>query len=116
MQKKLTKAKRKLEDLQQLDPVYDPVGINEARKEVHLWLEREEMMWKQRSRLQWLKEGDQKTRFFHSQASQRRKRNMIKSLKNEIGVWLDGTQMDSLVINFSKLCLLLQCREVKMKS
>lgn len=33
-------------------------NINEARREVHMWLEREELMWKQRYCLAWLNEGD----------------------------------------------------------
>ena len=43
-------------------------------------------MWKQRSRVLWLKEGDQKTKFFHNRASHRYKRNRIEELKNEARV------------------------------
>lgn len=42
---------------------------------------REEAMAKQRSRIQWLAEGDRNTAFFHSRAKERSRTNKIKSLK-----------------------------------
>ncbi|XP_057444455.1 uncharacterized protein LOC130736669 [Lotus japonicus] len=48
-------------------------------------LEQEEVVWCQRSRANWLHYGDKKTHFFHSKASQRRKRNSIEELKDERG-------------------------------
>lgn len=47
---------------------------------------REKIYWKQRSRQDWLKHGDQNTKFFHETAKQRVARNHIKILKNEAGV------------------------------
>ena len=44
-------------------------------------------MWRQRSRLDWLKEGDQNTRFFHCKANQRNKRNYISGLEDGSGIW-----------------------------
>ena len=44
-------------------------------------------MWKQRSRTQWLKCGDRNTRFFHCQATFRQRRNLIKGIRDDSGVW-----------------------------
>jgi hypothetical protein len=47
--------------------------------------EREEVMAKQRSRVEWLKEGDRNTSFFHGRASARRCTIKIKALVREDG-------------------------------
>ena len=48
-------------------------------------LDQEEVMWRQRSRIQWLAAGDKNTRFFHLRASQRRKRNKVSELVKDDG-------------------------------
>lgn len=45
-----------------------------------------EIYWRQRSRVCWLKDGDRNTAFFHKKASNRRARNRISSLQDENGV------------------------------
>ena len=48
-------------------------------------------MWKQRSRVQWLKKGDKNTKNFHARATSRRKQNRLLKLRTGNGRWVDDT-------------------------
>lgn len=56
-------------------------------------------MWKQRSWIQWLKHGDQNTKFFRGSATQRKRRNFIRRLRDENGVWQEDENVDSALLN-----------------
>jgi hypothetical protein len=60
---------------------------------IEMLLEQEEVRWFQRSRANWLQQGDRNTSFFHNFASARREKNYIKKLKNSDGDWVEGTDM-----------------------
>ncbi|CAA7031857.1 unnamed protein product [Microthlaspi erraticum] len=49
----------------------------------------EEIYWKQKSRVTWLREGDRNTKFFHATTKQRRARNRITKLKRNDGTWAE---------------------------
>lgn len=49
-----------------------------------------DLSWRQRSHANWLKRGDRNTKFFHAFASERRKRNFLKKLRRDDGVWVEG--------------------------
>jgi hypothetical protein len=58
-------------------------------------LYREEMMWLQRSRIAWLKKGDQNTKFFHRKAPG--KKNSINLLKKDDGnITKDKKEMEDM--------------------
>ena len=63
--------------------------INRLRGEINALLDDEEIYWGQRAKAHWLKEGDRNTKFFHAQASERRKQNSIVGIWDEHGRWCD---------------------------
>ncbi|CAM8887236.1 unnamed protein product [Rhodiola kirilowii] len=79
--------------------------------ELDEWLLREELFWKQRSRVDWLKEGDSNTRFFHLRASHRRKVNKIDKLKTAEGVWISGDEelCEAIVRHFGNIFKTSRC-------
>lgn len=51
--------------------------------EIKQLMDREQCMWKKRSRTDWLRYGDQNTKYFHCRAMERNKRNFIVGIENE---------------------------------
>ena len=58
-----------------------------TRTEINTLLDSEEIMWRQRSRISWLKHGDKNTSFFHTKASSRYNRNTIQGVMDNSGIW-----------------------------
>lgn len=48
----------------------------------------EELYWRQKSRVLWLRGGDRNTRYFHAKTKQRRARNRITRLMNSMNDWV----------------------------
>ena len=58
------------------------------QNELNEWLYRSEVLWRQKSRELWLKEGDKNSRFFHLSTIVRRRRNTIEAVKNNVRDWI----------------------------
>ena len=75
--------------------------MNKTRAKLNELLKREEIMWCQRSRVQWLQEGNHNTKYFHNKANQRRRKNAIMSLKDEHGVAQEEPlEIERIVVNY----------------
>ena len=86
--KQIARLQKTLEWLE-LQPT-SPSIITEMQKtrvELNCWLEKDDVMWLQRSRINWFREGDRNTRYFHSKASARYQNNLIDGMEDSIGVW-----------------------------
>ncbi|KAM0913768.1 hypothetical protein ACQ4PT_011941 [Festuca glaucescens] len=96
---KIQKLERKLKQLHIENG--STVDIRCAEKELCELFEREEAMARQRSRVDWLREGDRNTAFFHARATARKKANKIHSLAREDGSRCDDqTEIKGMVQNF----------------
>ncbi|XP_028051338.1 uncharacterized protein LOC114255988 [Camellia sinensis] len=53
-------------------------------------LYQEEPLWFQKSRSNWITQGDRNTKFFHLSTLTKRRKCKIKTLKNESGIWINN--------------------------
>jgi hypothetical protein len=102
-------VRREINRLERVLPSLRSVAISDAgiaeEKQVERQLcelfEREEIMARQRSRVDWLREGDRNAAFFHSKATARKRTNHISALIREDGsVCEDQTEIKGLVHHF----------------
>jgi hypothetical protein len=97
----LNKARRHLELL--LANKADQREIRRATDHMNELLYKEEMLWVQRSHITWLKEGDRNTKFFHQKAVWRARKNKIKKLKDDDGVWNEApSDMERMATSYFK--------------
>ena len=62
--------------------------IRSLRMEINLLQDRESRMWCQRSRVLWLSKGDNNTAFFHSRATKRFRKNLIRGIRDRNRAWV----------------------------
>ena len=73
-----------------------------CRQELKTILKEEEVKWLQRSREKELLEGDDNTKYYHSKANGRRRRNIIVCLHQEDGVVEGQENLKKYITNFYK--------------
>ena len=100
--KKIKSLQRHLEwvDFQSTSPAIIE-DIRNTRVELNCWLDKEDTMLLQRSRINWFQDGDQNTRFFHSKASTRYQKNFISGVMDSNDCWQeDMRKVEEIVINY----------------
>ena len=77
----------------------DRMEIRRVSDEMNELLYREEMMWMQRSRIAWIREGDRNTNFFHNKAVWRARKNKVKQIIDEDGVMHTEQEVMGQIVN-----------------
>ena len=63
----------------------------------------EETLWRQKSRIRWLKDGEKNTKFFHSTTIQRRMHNNITHIQNEQSIRVEKhEEIETELLNYFK--------------
>ena len=66
--------------------------VRSLRMEINLLQDQESRLWCQRSRVLWLSKGDNNTTFFHSKATKRFRKNLIKGIRDGNGTLANRTR------------------------
>jgi hypothetical protein len=99
--KKIEELREEMEQLEREDPIQKRAQVLEKKAQLDEHLYREEMMWLQRSRISWLKEGDRNTRYFHRKARWRAKKNWVRKLQRDDGSWCcNNEEMAGMAVDY----------------
>ena len=87
---------RKRKDLKVVEKLAMRTGNNQQvlvlQKEIAEMVDKENRLWFQRAKVMWAKFGDRDSKFFHSHASQRKRKNLIRKLKDPNGQVVDTSE------------------------
>jgi hypothetical protein len=78
----------------------EKTGRRQLSRDLEATLLQEEINWKQKSRIKWLKEGDKCTKFFHQVANAHRRNNSIESLVVNGSPSSDPAIISDYIVNF----------------
>lgn len=83
--KQITDLKLEMEEMSRWGGDWHWQHWYHLKRRLHEAYRNEKVYWSQKSRIMWLKEGDNNTKYFHAYVAQRRKSNSIERLLNENG-------------------------------
>jgi hypothetical protein len=88
----LSCMREKLAQLQGLEDMGNSNQIAHLKRDIQLQLEKDDLWWRQRAKVEWLKHGDRNTRYFHACVNSRRRKNNIEKIKDENGQWWSSNE------------------------
>mgnify|MGYP004706984917 FL=1 len=66
--------------------------IADLKKQLKEAYSEEEQYWAQKARIEWLREGDKNTKFFHACVKGRRRKNRMLNIQRENGTWTNSEE------------------------
>ncbi|XP_028807543.1 uncharacterized protein LOC114762247 [Neltuma alba] len=84
IQKKISNCNRPSPSLIKLE--------DNLQKELEDVLSQEEILWYQKSRREWINDGDRNTKFYHVRTLDRRRRNKVAMLKRDGEIWVEDQE------------------------
>jgi hypothetical protein len=104
LKNRLRELEHEIYEIQSIHP-----NVKDHAKEVALLAEYEEVdllretKWHQRSKLRWATVGDKNTKFFHTAATLRWRKNLITTLQRENDTWTEEeSQIKGLLVEYFK--------------
>lgn len=75
--------------------------IKATRIELNGWLEKEDAIWLQRSRIDWFQFGDRNIIYFHARALAHLKKNLIEGLLDSNDVWQEeDNRIEEIMVDY----------------
>ena len=104
LDKEIKDKQLELQHLQNtIHTVEDVKKERDLRIDLENLMEREELMWAQKARSNWIIQGDRNAKFFQTVVKQRRARNRILQLKTENGnLTEDLNEIESMLVTYFK--------------
>ena len=97
-----------MEEIQKLDAKEEMAVLSredhqkreECREELNKVMELDEICWRQKSRVVWLKEGDRNTKFFHRLANSHRRNNFIGALDIDGHTTVESEEITAEIVQY----------------
>ncbi|XP_071902886.1 uncharacterized protein [Coffea arabica] len=90
--RKIAEVKERLEALSSSEAPSKKEKRTELKHQLKEAYQEEEKFWSQKARLDWLREGDKNTKYFHALVKGRRIKNRIRKLQRENGSWAESEE------------------------
>ena len=90
--KKIAEIKKKLDKKKEQHWKTVKGEIADLKKQLTKAYQEEEMFWSQKARLQWLREGDKNSKYFHAVVNGRRRASRMNQLQKSDGNWTKSEQ------------------------
>jgi hypothetical protein len=103
LEKRINKVKKELEKCRRARLTQENVNQEHVlRYQLDRLLDQQHIYWKQRAHPLWLLKGDRNTKYFHVCASERKRRNNIKALREDGGDVIEGSTLKLFITNHYK--------------